>query len=237
MNLMLRPATLVAAMTMLALSGLPGSASGQTVYRCKTATGIVYSQLPCADDAERREVKAPATAGSAGAAAATRAFVDIGADLLAALRGSAGEVRARLGDPAASYRIDEAEYWLYEHVGRIEDGQRQLAELRVVNDRAAQVNWMAEDVMRRGVIAARSFAGWQAPAGPRTKTIYATGKDLRGNSKAGVLALYGEPDVKKIFQGTEVWEYRGVPISRENPQLLTLYVEFEAGRVSVVNGN
>src|SRR5690606_5991417 len=140
--------------------------------------------------------------------------------------GMADDVLTRLGAPTARYRVGEAEYWLYDRVGRLQNGERQMIELLVVEGRASQVNWLSEEVMRKTIVVAREISDWEPPTAPRSKYFYATGEDIRGLSRAALVARFGQPDAKKIFNGIEVWEFRDVPTSAENPARRTLFIEF-----------
>lgn len=211
-------------------------ADAQTVYRCKTERGVIYSQKPCGDDAERREM-GPAKNAGVEEKAEPEEFTDLGEEAWTKATGAVEDVLSRLGAPDARYRVEGSEYWLYDSVGRIQNDQKQLIELLIVDGKAAQVNWLSEEVMRNTVAVAREIGDWEPPAGPRTKVFYVTGHDIRGLSKSALLGRFGQPSVKKIFNGIEVWEYREVPMSASDPRKLSLFVEFDGDVVRQSMGN
>ena len=199
----------------------------------KTDKGVTFSQHPCGKDAEKREM-GPAKPADEQASAEDdedKDFLDLGEEAWVKATGPIDEVLTRLGAPAARYRVDTAEYWLYDQVGRTQNGQRQLIELLVNEGRGTQVNWLSEEVMKSTIEIAREIGDWSPAPGPRAQKFYATGEDIRGLSKVALSRRFGEPDAKKIFNGTEVWEYRDVPMSPYETRRMSVFVEFEGDRV------
>lgn len=210
---------------------LPAAGSAQTIYKCKTEQGVVYSQSPCSDTAEKRTVNAPAANADSGQAVSAT-FRELTQDERFALGGRSEDILERFGAPAARYREGEEERWLYPNLGRIDDGQRLCAELHISEGSSYQITWLPEAVMRKSVQAARRIGDWQPPTNPARRNFFISGSDPRGLGKAGVIARYGQPDLKKVFNGAEIWEYRGIPMAADNPQRLTLFIEFEGDTVS-----
>lgn len=216
-----------------------GPAGAQSVYKCKTAQGVVYSQSPCGDDAEKRTVAVPSAPGSSDAASGpVGPFVELTRDERFMVGGSAEKIRQVWGPPAARYRKGNEERWFYPNRGVVENGVRQCIELHVDGDTAYQITYLSEAAMTKSVPIARRIGDWRPPSPMPTRRFYAVGGgDPRGMSKSAVVARFGEPDLKKIFNGIEVWEYHDIPMSQDNPQTLTLFIEFDGDRVSQTIGN
>ncbi|MBD8524629.1 DUF4124 domain-containing protein [Pseudomarimonas arenosa] len=214
---------------------LAGQAGAQSVFKCKTPQGVVYSQSPCSDDAERREVKSP---GPASAEVASGPFVEVTREELSSIGSSAAELQERWGPPAARYFEGKEERWFYPNRGLIEDGVRKCFEAHVDGDIVYQFNYLPEPVMAKSVQAARRIGNWRPPSPPPRRNFYMTGNnDPRGSSRASVVARFGEPDLKKVFFGTEIWEYHNIPMAPNDPQTLTLFIEFDGDRVGETMGN
>ena len=58
-----------------------------------------------------------------------------------------------------------------------------------------------------------------------------------GSVRAALVDKLGEPDVKCVFDAREVWHYEKVPMGKDDPRLLTIYLEFEGDRVVKSTGN
>ena len=211
-------------------------AGAQSVYKCKTATGTVFSQTPCAADAEQIRVRG--TKASAGGQTGSVAAAPAGAasvDLDMTWPNTTTEALTMLGKPQAIYYEEDDEYWLYALGCRASD--RKCPELRVVGDKVAQINWHPEATMRRSIAVANGFAGWKPRREDREKAFVVADTQVVGTARAGVAAKLGEPDYKRVFNGIEVWEYRKVRMSATETKSVTLFLEFEGDRVARAIGN
>ena len=203
----------------------------QTVYKCKTEQGVIYSQSPCADDAEKRTVSPPSPA-SDDRAVGSGGFRELSQDELFSIGGASEDILQRFGPPAARYRKGDEERWFYPNLGQIENGARLCAEIHISEGSSYQITWLPEAVMAKSVQAARRIGDWRPPTNPPRRNFFITGSDPRGLAKPAVVARYGEPDLKKVFNGVEIWEYQRIPMDASGAQNLTLYIEFEGNSVS-----
>lgn len=202
----------------------------QTVYRCKTAQGVVYSQRPCAPDAEKREMQPTRRANPVAGETITMAALD-GIFMV-----SEKDVVDRIGQPAARYRVGDDEYWLYPNACRLDGQQRVCAELLIREGASQQVNWLAEATMRKSVRVAQDIGSWKPPLSPPQRAFTIQGIDAVGRTRAMIAHKYGPPDVKRIDNGAEVWEYRGIQTSRIDTTPATLLIEFDGDKVKRISG-
>ena len=215
----------------LAFALWPAIGLSTQVYKCETASGVVYSAQPCADDAQVVNVRSRSTGGAAARPTAvnqppidTEKFDNL-ADL------DAEAVLSEIGLPAGLYYNNDLEYWFYPNACR-DEGRRECVLLLVKDDRPVQINWLGEQEMQQSAEIARSFGGWRPPEQVRDKTYSITGLgDLRGLSKTTLVARVGQPDVKRVFNGVEIWEYRQVRMQPGASERLTMYVEFDGSEV------
>lgn len=135
------------------------------------------------------------------------------------------------GDPAGSYVDGDSSYWLYPNVVREKDGVRTCPELMFKRGKVSQVNQILEETMKRSIAAAEKFKDWKPPANVKEKEFFLADTRIVGKSRAEVVEKLGEPDGKKVFNGLETWIYRKVRISAEDPQHITVYVEWEDDKV------
>lgn len=220
--------------TLLALALLfPGEQlPAQSIYKCKTPGGVMFSEKPCGEDAKKLSLKASGGRTSASRHERSGALPAVPVQKFDGLPFEADAVIAAIGPPAASYTHRGTEHWLYPNAVREEGGQRACPELLFEDGQRFQTNWLPEDVMHDSVRAARAIGDWQRRAPVQDKRFYAVGEDVRGAHKAAVVRRYGEPDAKKVHAGREWWEYERVPVSADNPQRLTLFVEFDGDVVA-----
>jgi hypothetical protein len=225
---------------LLAVPGICGAA----IYRCDTADGVVFSQVPCAKQGVQVRVTKPATAQEPSqAAAAVSAEPDHGAQWIDVgkfehLAGSTPEVIVRqVGKPAASYLHDGIEHWLYPNAIKVLDNKRHCPELLLHAGASPQINWVPEGIMQKSVTIAEGFAGWKQPSKVIVKPFIVADTGVQGQSKSIVLRKLGEPDEKRVFNGREVWEYQKVRLVREKPKTVTVYLEFDGDLVVSAAGN
>lgn len=222
---------------MLALVLSPTLGLATQVYKCETADGPVYSAQPCADDAEVVNVRSRSVSGPPSRPTATNQppidtalFEDL-AEM------NAEQILEDIGLPAAMYYNIDLEYWFYPNACR-DEGGRKCALLLIKDDKPIQINWLDEDEIRRSAEVARGFSGFRPPAQIREKTYSITGLgDIRGLTKTMVAARIGQPDVKRVYDGVELWEYRQVRPQPGSSQRLTMVVEFDGDRVADTRAN
>ena len=58
-----------------------------------------------------------------------------------------------------------------------------------------------------------------------------------GKTKADVIEKLGQPDVKKVFNGKEIWVYRKVKMAADKPETISIYLTLEDGKVTESVGN
>ena len=204
-----------------------------SIYKCNTQEGVVFSQSPCAPDAVKlksgtaQKSSQPTTAQSAPAAGSidVRLFDEVGGE-------NVDTIIATVGHPAARYTHDGTDRWLYSNTVKIDDGRRLSPELLLENGRHFQTTWIPEDVMRRSVKAAKRLASWRQPESVRDKVFLLADTVVKGHSKSQIVGKLGQPDAKRVFNGREVWEYRKVKFSADNPSSLTVYLTFDGSIVA-----
>lgn len=213
-------------------------ASAQTIYKCKTPSGISFSERPCGDQAVELSKKKSAgrTSATPQQSSSPQSTIDIEAvnELSSA---SPEETIARIGPPAASYTHRGTEHWLYPNAVRVEDGERTCPEMLFEDGRRFQITWLPEEIMKKSVIAANHFKGWK-PSGPvKLKSFTASDTGVVGESKSTVVRKFGQPDTKRVYNGRELWEYEQVRFGSGNNDMLTIFLEFDGDKVVSSAGN
>lgn len=210
----------------------------KSIYKCKTATGILLSDKPCGDAAEQLSKKESSghTSATSRQSESPRSAIDIA--VVDELRGASPEATIeRIGPPAASYTRRGTEHWLYPNAVREENSVRNCPEMLFEDGRRYQITWLPEAIMKKSVVAANRFRGWK-PSGPvkqKSFTIAATG--VVGESRSAVTRKLGQPDAKRVYNGQELWEYEQVRYESGNSDTVTIYIEFEGDTVSSSVGN
>ncbi len=225
---------------LLAMGFLLGAAPvfAGSIYKCNTKEGVVFSQTPCAPDAiklKSGKSKNPgqSTNGQEKPIAGTidiRLFDKVGA-------GTAEEIVALVGHPAAKYFHNGDDHWLYPNAVKVDGDKRLCPELYLRDGRQYQISWIPEDIMRKSVSVAKGLSDWQEPGSIRKKTFTVGDTVIMGKSKSQVVGKLGQPDAKKVFNGREIWEYKEVQFAANNPQTLTIYLTFEGDIVASSAGN
>lgn len=214
------------------LALLPASVAAQSIYKCRTPDGVMFSEKPCGEDAVKLSEKR-----SSGTTSATRhqrsgSLPAVPIERFESLPQQAEAIIALVGPPAASYTHRGTEHWLYPNaVGEV-SGVRACPEVLLEDGERFQITWLPEEVMQRAVVAAQAIGGWERSGPVVDKPFFATGTDLRGERKAAVVRRYGQPDAKKVHAGREWWEYERVPVSRDDPRQLTVFIEFDGDVVA-----
>lgn len=219
------------------------SALAKSIYKCKTPSGILLSDKPCGDKAEQLSKKessgrtsaTPQQPGSSQSGT-PRSTIDITVvDELSSA--SPDATIERIGPPAASYTHRGTEHWLYPNAVREQDGLRTCPEMLFEDGRRYQISWLPEAIMHKAVVAANQFRGWK-PSGPvKQKSFTATDTGVVGEKKNTIVRKFGQPDIKRVFNGRELWEYEQVRLGKDNPQTLTIFLEFEGDTVATSAGN
>ena len=214
------------------------SAMAQSIYKCKTPSGILFSERPCGDQAVELSKKKSAGHTSATTRQSTSPQSKIDIEVVNELStASPDETIARIGPPAASYTHRGTEHWLYPNAVRVEDGERTCPEMLFEDGRRFQIPWLPEEVMKKSVVAANRFKGWK-PSGPvKQKSFTATDTGVVGESKSTVIRKFGQPDTKRVFNGRELWEYEQVRFGGGNNETLTIFLEFDGDKVASSAGN
>lgn len=214
------------------------STADAAVYKCKTAQGTVYSQSPCAANAEQVRIKDESAASKNPRTAPVESAPTADIDLERNWPNTTQEALALLGKPQGLYyEADHDEYWLYAVGCKLDEGVRKCPELRVVAERITQINWHPEATMQKAIRVAAGFGDWTPKRLDADKTFTFADVPPVGSARAAVVAKLGEPDYKRVFQGIEVWEYHKVRVSREDSSRLTLFLEFDGDRISQSIGN
>ncbi len=208
-----------------------------SIYQCKTAKGVVFSQLPCAENAVRLDEKRSRSSQRPVKKWAGENQSEIDIEKFNRLPWSQEEVIAYVGRPAATYTHDGTDHWLYPNAVKVTDGQRLCPELLFEDGQRFQMNWIPEKIMKKSVVAARKISDWKQPYPTKQKSFFVTDSGVVGDSKSRVLQKLGKPDAKRVFNGREVWEYEKVRFSNTNNETLTIFLEFENGKVVSSAGN
>lgn len=211
----------------------------QTMYQCKTPGGVMFSDKPCGEDAKKLTLRGSSGATSAGPAPVAE-LPPVPFEKFRYLPNDPEKVLEIVGPPTASFTHRGTEHWLYPNVERINDeGILTHPELLVdPEDGVFQQNYLPADMMKRAVRAAAAIGDWQRSGPVQTKPFYATTSGIaNGDRKTAVVVRLGQPDAKKVFNGNEWWEYEQVRMSPENPQLLTLFLEFDGDVLISSAGN
>ena len=207
----------------------PGMTLG-AVYKCETPNGVVFSQNPCAENAEEVEIRdaspAQTTPGSSGGPVTIRSSLK-GFDMAY----TPDELLDKHGPPAARYTADNTSHWFYPNGCRTEDGQVECPEFLMEDGTVFQITWLPEAIMKKSVAAARKIAGWTQPASVREKKFTPSDTNVKGKNKSTVTAKLGKPDLKRVFNGRELWEYRKVRMSSILSNTMTIFLEFEDDKV------
>jgi hypothetical protein len=215
---------------------LVSTSSWGAVYKCNTPDGVVFSQTPCAEDAEEVDIKNDSPGrGAAGAMGGTvrTTVTDDGFDFAY----SPEELVEKFGQPAAKYTFDGTSHWFYPNGCKKEVGGAQCPEYLMENGTVFQITWLSEAIMIKSVTSVRKFAGWSQPATVSKKRFTAADTGVVGENKTTVTSRFGPPDAKRVFNGRELWEYRQVPMGPSNPDTLTIFLEFEGNKVFSAAGN
>ncbi len=214
------------------------SAMAKSIYKCKTASGILLSDKPCGKAAEQLSKKESSGHSSATSqqSGPPRSAIDI--EVLDGLvAASPEETIEQIGPPAASYTHRGTEHWLYPNAVREEGGRRTCPELLFEDGRRYQITWLPEAIMQQSVIAANRFRGWK-PSGPVQQKPYSIAQAaVVGESKSTVNRKMGQPDTKRVYNGRELWEYEQVRYDSGNADTVTIFLEFEGDTVSSSVGN
>lgn len=221
----------------IALLLVASDAAATSIFKCKTPGGVTFSEKPCSPEAVKLHYKRSETRESfAAPSGAWLPTVDI-----APFEGfgmiTTEEIIERVGRPAASYTHRETEHWLYPNAVRQSESGRHCPELLLEDGQKFQTNWLPEDVMRKSVAAAKRFAGWTQPTEIKEKTFDASDTAVVGNRKAGIVRKFGQPDGKRVYNGREIWEYDRVRMAANNPETLTIFLEFDGDVVTSAVGN
>lgn len=142
-----------------------------------------------------------------------------------------------VGEPAARYKDLNHEYLLYPNAVRVKDGVRSCCEVMFSKGKMTQINYLPEEVMKKSVEVVKGFGDWKPPEELKLKSFPILGTHVVGKTKVELVEILGQPDVKRVFNGMEVWDYQKVPMEKGSEKLLTLFVEFEGDKVSGTKGN
>ena len=75
------------------------------------------------------------------------------------------------------------------------------------------------------------------PSSIRKKSFSVGDTVVVGKSKSQVVSKLGQPDIKRVFNGRELWEYQDVQFAADNPETLNIYLTFEGDIVASSAGN
>lgn len=150
---------------------------------------------------------------------------------------TSAQVIEKVGAPAARYQGGLYEYWLYPNAVRERDGVRRCVEAVFKSGKMTQMNFLTEETMKKSVEIVKGFGDWAPSAEVKVKEFYALGTSMVGKTKTEVVEAFGQPDVRRVFNGKEVWDYQKVPMEKGSEKQLTVFVEFEDDKVSGTTGN
>ena len=208
-----------------------------SMYRCKTPRGVTFSDKPCAPDAEKLQIKRSVPRQSfAAPSGAPLQRVEVEKFETFGMF-STQEIIDRVGHPAASYTHTDTEHWLYPNSVKESERGRLCPELLLRDGTKFQTNWLPEDIMKKSVAVAKGFANWTQPTEVKEKRFRASDTGVVGKRKAGVIAKFGQPDGKRVYNGKELWEYEKVRLSSNDPETVIIYLEFEGDVVTSSVGN
>lgn len=147
------------------------------------------------------------------------------------------KVIKRVGQPTGRFKDGNDEYLLYGNSVWEKNGKRSCPEVLMKDGKCLQTNWLPEDVMKNSMAVINNFGDWTPPEEVKGKTFFLSDTGVEGKTKANVLAKLGQPDVKKVFNGKEVWVYRLVRFAKDNDKTISIYLTFEADKVISSVGN
>jgi hypothetical protein len=148
------------------------------------------------------------------------------------------DIIALVGQPAARYKAGDVDYWLYDNAFKEEEGKRKCPELLFEKGEVFQISWIPDEIMKKSVMVAKGFGDWTPPTEIKEKTFTVSDTGVVDKTKSEILENFGSPDVKKVFNGKEVWEYKKVSMGKEAPEMyVTIFLEFEGEKVVSSVGN
>ena len=209
--------------------------SGAAVYKCKTPVGVTYSNTPCANDAEEVNIKSSRSVPKREVATGQPTSVDI--QKFDRLPFDADEIIEYVGKPAAVYVHRGEEHWLYPNAVRVSPGERVCPEVWLRDGVRFQTSWLPENIMKKSVASAKNLKGWRPNGNVTVKRFYVSDTGIVGQSKTSVVSRLGQPDEKKVFMGTEVWEYYKVRYAPGENREVSIFLEFDGNKVSSSVGN
>ena len=216
---------------------LAPNAIAQTIYKCENADGVIeFTSEPCAENPEKIEIHIEAKEARPRAAHSSGPPVDPA--LLGQVFGKTPEeVIELIGVPAGTYIDDHVLSWLYPNACRSTEDGEECAEILFEDDQSFQITWLPRDTMEKSVRITQGFDGWRASGRVSEKPYTIADTNVEGLGKAEVVQRLGQPDVKKVFNGAEFWEYKKVPSGEGAEDLFVVYVEFDGDTVvkSVAN--
>lgn len=212
---------------------LCATAGAQSIYKCKTPGGVMFSQKPCGEDAVKLSSKKSSGSTSATVRQSTRRQPTIDIEKFRRVGVStAAEIIELIGPPAASYTHRGTEHWLYSNASKEINGQPVCPEILLENGESFQITWLPRETMLKAVVAANRFKGWERPGPVKDKPFVISDTDVQGENKTTVVRKFGQPDAKKVFNGHEWWEYEKVRLNSGDAQSYTLFLEFEGDTVA-----
>lgn len=222
---------------MILILGATCSVQAANIYRCTGPAGsVIYSESPCGTDA--RSVRLPQSAASdRGPSWPVRLYDAAPGSFKDVLGMPATSVASLYGEADARYTDRDTQYWLYALVYETRKGERFCPELLIKDGKVTQLNRVSAETMLRSIDAARAIGRWDPVRSPSLKSFSIRDTAVVGLDKAQVIGRLGLPDHKVVHKGREVWQYEQVPMSPGHARTLTLFLEFEAGKVSSSVGN
>lgn len=146
------------------------------------------------------------------------------------------QVRELVGEPDGRYFDGDNEYWLYDVVVWEEDGQKKCPEVLFRKGKFGQINYLTEAIMKKSVAIAKSIADFEPAKEIKTKEFILKDTAVVGKTRAEIAAALGRPDIKKIFQGREVWVYKKVRKAADQEAEISIYIEFDGEKCMASNG-
>ena len=204
-----------------------------SIYRCDTSGGVIFSEKPCAPDAIAIKTKSPqalrnSPAGRPGGPLPSvdfQKFNTLGVQ-------STEKIIAVVGRPAASYLHGDIEHWLYPNAIRRSELGSHCPEILLVDGKSFQIDWLPEPVMKKSVAIAGGFADWSPPTEIKEKSFDLADAEVAGSEKANIISSLGQPDAKRVFNGSEIWEYEKVRLAQDKADTVTIFLEFDGDFVT-----
>lgn len=147
------------------------------------------------------------------------------------------QVLKQAGPPEGKCADGDGEFWFYRTVVKEDEGRQLCPAVLFRKGKVQQSNLYPKDVMEKNIEVAKAIGDWKPSGQPRAKAISFQDSPKPGATKEEAVAMLGEPDGKRIFNGMEIWDYYKVPFKPGDEKTYTLFIEWVDGKVKQTIGN